>query len=94
MPSYNPSEMNLPKWAQQELDQLRVENITLREKASAVLAAHIVKLDRDWFVMPGPAEGQPAIRLWTLTQDGPKLLGTLENGQSLMMQQAGDDSTT
>lgn len=42
---YNPSETNLPKWTQQLLDELRAENIRLREKASAALAAHIVKLD-------------------------------------------------
>ena len=58
---YNPSETNLPKWTQQLLDELRAENIRLREKASAALAAHIVKLDRDWFVMPGPSGGTPAI---------------------------------
>ena len=52
---YNPSETNLPKWTQQLLDELRAENIRLREKASAALAAHIVKLDRDWFVCPGRA---------------------------------------
>lgn len=32
---YNPSETNLPKWTQQLLDELRAENIRLREKASA-----------------------------------------------------------
>lgn len=37
--NYNTSEGNLPKWAQAELDQLRVENINLREKANAALAA-------------------------------------------------------
>jgi hypothetical protein len=91
MSSYNPSEANLPKWAQQEFDKLRNEVINLRASESARLVAHVVRLDNDWFVMPGPSEGQPAIRLWTLTADGPKLLGTLANGQSLMFQQAKED---
>lgn len=86
---YNPSETNLPKWTQQLLDELRAENIRLREKASAALAAHIVKLDRDWFVMPGPSGGgTPAIRLWILSEDGPKMLGELTAGMSLAFQQA------
>lgn len=88
---YNPSETNLPKWAQQALDELRVENRALREKASAAMVAHIVRLDQDWFVMPGPSEGEPIIRLWTLTGGGPQLLGTLAPGQSLMLQHATSD---
>jgi hypothetical protein len=91
MGTYNPSEANLPKWAQAELDKLRNEVITLRASESARLVAHVVRLDNDWFVIPGPAEGQPAIRLWILTPNGPQLLGTLANGQSLMFQQAKED---
>lgn len=85
--NYNSSEGNLPKWAQAELDQLRVENINLREKANAALAAHIVKLDRDWFVMPGPTSDAPTIRLWILGPDGPRQLGDLTPGLSLAFQQ-------
>lgn len=87
MATYNPSEGNLPKWAQAELDKLRNEVITLRSAESARLVAHVVRLDQDWFVMPGPANGEPPVRLWTLTEQGPQLLGVLEYGQSLMMQQ-------
>ena len=87
MRTYNQSEGSLPKWAQAELDELRVENINLREKANAALAAHIVKLDRDWFVMPGPAGDAPTIRLWTLGTEGPRMLGELTAGMSLAFQQ-------
>lgn len=85
---HNPSETNLPKWVQELLDKLRTENINLRAAASGLSVAHVIKLDQDWFVMPGPAQGQPPIRLWTLTERGPQLIGTLANGQSLMFQQA------
>lgn len=88
MPNYGYTETNLPKGAQQELDDLRKQIIALRAAESARLVAHVIRLDQDWFVMPGPAERQPAIRLWTLTEQGPQLLGTLANGQSLMFQQA------
>ena len=88
MGNYGYTETNLPKGAQQELDDLRKQIIILRAAESARLVAHVIRLDQDWFVMPGPADGQPAIRLWVLTDDGPKLLGTVVNGQSLMFQQA------
>jgi len=88
MPNYGYTETNLPKGAQQELDDLRKQIIMLRAAESARLIAHVVRLDQDWFVMPGPQPGQPSVRLWTLTEQGPKLLGTLSNGQSLMFQQA------
>lgn len=85
---YNPSEQNLPKWAQEMIGQLRVENINMRAAVSGIKVAQIVKLDQDWFVMPGPNAGEPAVRLWVLTADGPRQLGTLAHGQSLMMQLA------
>jgi hypothetical protein len=91
--NYNPSEGNLPKWAQQLLDELRTENIRLRDQVSHIQVAKIVKLERDWFVMPGPAEGQPSIRIWTLTEQGPQMIGVLERGQSLMFQHAPTEET-
>ena len=39
--------------------------------------------------MPNP--GQPTIRLWALTSDGPVQLGELRQGQSLMIQQVKDE---
>jgi hypothetical protein len=88
MSNYGYTETNLPKGAQQELDDLRRQVITLRAAESARLIAHVIRLDQDWFVMPGPANGTPVIRLWVLGEQGPQLLGTLANGQSLMFQQA------
>lgn len=85
---YNSSEQNLPKWVQEMIGQLRTENINMRAAMSGIKVAQIVKLDQDWFVMPGPDAGQPTIRLWTLTEQGPQLIGTLAHGQSLMMQMA------
>lgn len=94
MTHYGYTETNLPKGAQQELDDLRKQIITLRAAESARLVAHVIRLDQDWFVMPGPAEGQPGVRLWTLTAQGPQLLGTLAHGQSLMFQQAKESEGT
>lgn len=85
---YNPSEQNLPKWVQELIGQLRVENINMRAAASGIKVAQIVKLDQDWFVMPGPNAGEPAVRLWVLGEQGPQMIGTLAHGTSLMMQLA------
>ena len=86
MTTYNPSEGNLPKWAQQELDKLRVENINLRAQTTGAPVAHIVQLKQDWFVLPGPKSDEPAIRLWLLTEAGPQQIGLLKHGESLMFQ--------
>lgn len=91
MSNYGYTETNLPKGAQQELDDLRKLVIKLREAETARLVAHVVRLDRDWFVMPGPQEGQPTIRLWALTIEGPVKFGELQQGQSLMIQQVPDE---
>jgi hypothetical protein len=88
MGNYGYTETNLPKGAQQELDDLRKQIIMLRAAESARLIAHVIRLDQDWFVMPGPPESSPPIRLWVLTEQGPQLLGMVKNGQSLMFQQA------
>lgn len=93
MTNYGYTETNLPKGAQQELDDLRKLVIKLREAETARLVAHVVRLDRDWFLMPGPQDGQPTVRLWALTQDGPVQLGELKQGQSLMIQQVKDEQT-
>lgn len=93
MSNYGYTETNLPKGAQQELDDLRKLVIKLREAETARLVAHVVRLDRDWFVMPGPQEGQATIRLWALTESGPVQLGELRQGQSLMIQQVKDEQT-
>jgi hypothetical protein len=90
--NYNPSESGLPKWAQAELDKLRTENINLRAATTASLVSHVIRLDQDWFVMPGPSADQPAVRLWVLGSEGPKLLATLGNGQSLAFQQVKEES--
>jgi hypothetical protein len=87
MSHYGYTETNLPKGAQQELDDLRKLVIKLREAETARLVAHVVRLDREWFVMPGPQEGQPTVRLWALTNHGPVPLGELRHGESLMIQQ-------
>lgn len=86
MATYNQSEINLPKWTQQLLDELRTENINLRSQATAAIGAHVIRLERDWFVMPGPKTSEPAIRVWLLTEDGPQQIGTLKQGHSLMFQ--------
>src|SRR5436853_4022319 len=63
--------------------ELRNENINLRAVVGGLKIAQIVKLDRDWFVMPGPAEGQPPIRLWTLTEGGPQMVRSEEHTSEL-----------
>lgn len=92
MQNYGYTETNLPKGAQQELDDLRKLVIKLREAETARLVAHVVRLDREWFVMPGPSEGQPTVRLWALTNHGPVPLGELRHGESLMIQQVKEES--
>lgn len=88
MANYGYTETNLPKGAQQELDDLRKQIIALRAAESARLVAHVIRLDQDWFVMPGPEDGQPTIRLWILGDGGPHLVGTVAHGEALMFQQA------
>lgn len=82
---YNPSEAGLPKWAQELLDRLRTENINLRAQTTPG-AATVVKLQQDWFVLPGPAKDEPPIRVWILGSDGPQMIGQVAHGDTLAFQ--------
>jgi regulator of replication initiation timing len=49
-------ERKLPKWAQNRLDKLRMENDLLRSRLDNVQAMNAVMCDprRDWFTVHGP----------------------------------------
>lgn len=91
MRNYGYTETNLPKGAQEELDDLRKQVIRLREAQAGQALTYVMRLDNDYFVIPGPQEGQPSVRLWMLTPTGPQMIGVLEHGRSLMMQQVKEE---
>jgi hypothetical protein len=86
-------ESMLPKWAQNIIAELRLDNETLTQqlkntRAAAAITSH---LPRDWFAIYGPrmnAEDDSCYSLWYFSRNSPVQMCTLYKNDVLLIGRA------
>lgn len=93
-------ESTLPKWAQEQLAELRRDNLRLQEEMEQTKRAKAVLESRNWYTITGPWESpgekpeavMDEVRyLWILYPNNPYPISDLKRGDVLLVGRATDD---
>ena len=83
-------ESTLPLWAQEKLNDLRLELEFSKEKCENLQKAHDILKGKEWFKLtgPNPTDTDEYINLWTLTDHSPFCICRLQRGDTLLVGRA------